>query len=381
MILGVLSLVLSPVVIWGRNLVLDTSRYVQTLEPLASNPGVQNSLIAAVDKQVDTHLDVQSLVGQALPAPAAKALSGPLQTAVEAFVNKVTTTFVQSAAFKQIWIQMNRVAHEQIVNLLTGKPLANGVIKSNSDTIVLDLGQVVQNVKSRLVAAGITVASSVPAVGAVIQVAHVKGLSGAQSLVRALDTIADWLPLIGIGLVGASIALARRRRRRLVASAVGLAGGMLVLGAALLAGRYVFLSQLPGTSFPRSTSAYIFDTLVRYLRLGIRLVFLAALIVGLVVWVTGGSTGAVRLRAWSARMWSAFGRGGRSGQFVGVIARHINVVRAVIVGGGLLVLLLLDGPSYGTVILVGAIVVVLLLVAGALRHRGEEVVPAGPKAA
>ena len=102
-VIGVLGLVLSPLAIWGRNLLLNTDRYVQTMAPLASNPGVQSALVAAVDRQVEANLDVSSLVGGVLPPKAAKALSGPLQNAVSGLINNIATNFVQSKAFATIW--------------------------------------------------------------------------------------------------------------------------------------------------------------------------------------------------------------------------------------------------------------------------------------
>ena len=61
---------------------LNTDRYVQTLAPLATDPGVQNALITAVDRQVQNNVDVGPLLDQNLPPKAAKALTGPVQGAV-----------------------------------------------------------------------------------------------------------------------------------------------------------------------------------------------------------------------------------------------------------------------------------------------------------
>ena len=70
-VLGVLSLVISPVAIWGRNLVLNTDHYVETVAPLVKNPGVQDVIVNQVDKQVQANLDVAAYVKQVLPPRAA----------------------------------------------------------------------------------------------------------------------------------------------------------------------------------------------------------------------------------------------------------------------------------------------------------------------
>jgi hypothetical protein len=147
LILSVICLVLTPVVIWGRNLLLNTDRYVQTVEPLASNPGVQNTVIAAVDAQFQGRLDLKSVLDPVLPPRAAQVLVPPLQSAADSLVNTVTTKFVQSDAFKTVWQTVNRVAHTQINYLLTGQRPKNAAVRvaSNGD-VTLDLSAVVVQV-------------------------------------------------------------------------------------------------------------------------------------------------------------------------------------------------------------------------------------------
>lgn len=230
-VLGVLCLTLAPVAIWGRNLILDTNHYVETVKPLSSNPGVQDAIVAQVDAQVEAHLDVAAYVKQVLPPRAATLLAPPIQSAVNGLVHTIATRVVQSKAFGTLWVTINRVAHQQVVSVLTGKKLAHGILVIRSGKIYLNLSQVVVEVKDRLVQAGITVAAKLPVVGATLEIAQVKGLESAQSGVRALNTLADWLPFIGLALVALGIWAARRHRRALIGSALGLCAGMIVLGA------------------------------------------------------------------------------------------------------------------------------------------------------
>ena len=129
LVLSVICLVLTPVVVWGRNLLLNTDRYVQTVEPLASNPGVQNTVIAAVDAQFQGRIDLKSVLDPVLPPRAAQVLVPPLQGAADSLVNTVTTKFVQSDAFKTVWQTVNRVAHTQINYLLTGQRPKNAAVQ------------------------------------------------------------------------------------------------------------------------------------------------------------------------------------------------------------------------------------------------------------
>jgi len=365
-VLGVLSLALSPVAIWGRNLVLNTDKYVQTLAPLASNPGVQDVVVAQVDKQVDTHLDVAAYLHQVLPPRAAKLLAAPIQSAVFGLVHTVAIKVVQSKAFGRLWVTINRVAHQEVVAILTGKKIAGGILVIRSGKIYLDLSQVVRTVRGRLVSAGIAVASKVPVVGSTLEIAKVKGLESAQSAVRALNSLADWLPWIGVALITGGAAVARRHRRAVIAAALGLGAGMVFLGVALVFMRNAYVSAVPADISTPGTSAYVFDTLVRFLRWGIRLVLAVALLVALGAWVGGASASAVAVRRGVSNWAHRLGQGLPVGPLTLFVARYANVLRVVIVALGATVLLLIN-PSAGTVILLAIIVVMLLLAVELLR--------------
>ena len=176
---------------------------MQTVDPLASNPGVQNTVIAAVDAQFQGHIDLKSVLDPVLPPRAAQVLVPPLQSAADALVNTVTTKFVQSDAFKKAWQTANRVAHTQINYLLTGKAPKNAALRvaSNGD-VTLDLSKVVEQVKTRLVDAGLTVAANVPVVGSTITVGNVAGLQHARSLTNFSEQGGELAAVGGCGAAG-----------------------------------------------------------------------------------------------------------------------------------------------------------------------------------
>jgi hypothetical protein len=366
-VFGVLCLTVAPVAIWGRNLVLDTDRYVETLTPVAGDPGVQQAVITAVDQQVENNLDVTALIGQVLPDRAAALLGAPLQSAVESLVTSVTTKFVQSDAFQTVWVTVNRTAHQQVVYLLTGKRPANAAIKLNDNgKLILDLAPIVDQVKQRLVAAGLTVAKNVPAVGATIELADAQGLVKARKGTRLLDTVADWLPWAGIASAGIGIAVARRRRRALISAALGLAVGMIVVGVAVIFGRGYYLDHVP-PQLPQDTASYLFDTLVRFLRLGLRLVLLMTLLVAFGAWISGSSRPARSVRHAVATGPRALGRRLNSGPVGPFVDRYATALRIAAVAAMVIVLLLIDDPTLGTVILLAVLAVVLLLLIELLR--------------
>jgi LPXTG-motif cell wall-anchored protein len=382
LVLSVICLVLTPVVVWSRNLILNTDRYVQTVEPLASNPGVQNTVIAAVDAQFQGRIDLKSVLDPVLPPRAAQVLVPPLQSAADALVNTVTTKFVQSDAFQTLWNGANRVAHTQINYLLTGNRPKNAALRvaANGD-VTLDLSAVVEQVKTRLVDAGLSVAAKVPVVGSTITVGNVAGLQHARSLTNLLNKVANWLPWVGLVLLVVGVLLSRRKRRALVASLLGLVVGLVLVGVGLLIGRGIYLDKISSPTLTRDTAQYIFDTVVRYLRLGIRLLALLALLVAFGVWVSGPGEVATRFRGFVVRWPREAGSRLNAGPVGPFVDRYATALRVLVIAVLGVILLLFDSPSLVTVIVLAVICVILLLIIEMLRasaHRARtDAVPEG----
>jgi hypothetical protein len=371
LVLGTLSITLAPVTIWGRNLVLNTDRYVDTLKPVASNPGVQNLVIKAIDNQAEANIDVKAIVSQTLP-PRAAVLEGPLQSAVNGLVNAVATRFVQSPAFETLWVQMNRVTHTQIVYLLTGKDSSNAALSlKDTGDIVLDLAPVVQQVKEQLVSAGLTVAQNIPVVGTTIVIGQAKGLASARKAVRALNTAADILPWLGLLSFAGAIIAAQRRRRMLIVSCFCTAGGMIFLGLALLIGRHIYLDKIPTSQLPRDTAQYLFDTLVRFLREGIRIVLALALLVAFIAWAFGPAKYAVALRKHTASAWRSTANAIEGSPVERFVTEHTNACRVGVIAAALIILLFFTTPSLLGVIILAIIAALLLFAIEGIRDKKQ----------
>jgi hypothetical protein len=90
--------------------------------------------------------------------------------------------------------------------------------------------------------------------------------------------------------------VSKDHRRALVAAALGVAAGMVVLALGLAVVRSVYLDAVPATVLPHDAAAVLYDTIVRFLRAGLRTVLVLALVVAAGALLSGQSVTAVRTR-------------------------------------------------------------------------------------
>ncbi len=373
-VLGLVAALLTPPAIWARDLVLDTERYTQTLAPVARDPGVQAAVVAEIDRQFAAHLDLAALAGQVLPGRVASILAAPLQKAANSFVHDTAADFVAGPRFAALWDAMNRVTHAELVRVLTGHPPRDGVVQIRRGILVIDLTPVVSAVRTRLVAAGLTVAAAVPVTGAVLRLAEVRTIEQARTAAKLLNSLAVWLPWIALGGMAGGVLAARRRRRTALVVSAGVAVAMALLFAGLAVGRHMVVGSVPADLLDHGAVTRLYDALVRYLRAGIRSLLVLALLVLAAVWATGPSAAALAARAAVARS----GRRMRAA-LAGVPPAYRRPVEAAVLAIAVLVLVLTTDPAPGLVI--GVLVVAALVVAALeLTRPGESAAPSSQAA-
>jgi len=110
--------------VWARRTLLDTDRYVATVDDLATQPAIQQALATEITAAVFDALDVEdrlsSVIGERLPE--LRFLAGPISTAIQGFVQEQVLKVVQSEAFITFWSEANRFVHEQALAVLRGSP-------------------------------------------------------------------------------------------------------------------------------------------------------------------------------------------------------------------------------------------------------------------
>jgi len=129
-------------------------------------------------------------------------------------------------------------------------------------------------------------------------------------------------------------------------------------------------------------AAAIFDTVVRFLRIALRTLFLVGLIVALGAFLVGPAQAAVRLRAALSHMIDRLRRGGvrrrlQDGPVGPWVHEHRTALRTGLVLLAGLVVIFLDRPSGGDILAVALTLVVLL---GAIEFLNQPRSPGGAAA-
>jgi hypothetical protein len=375
-VVGVLLVLTVPLAIstvvarWAHNEIGNTDRYVATVAPLANDPAIQQEMVDKVSAAIFSRFDVQAvtteaidaLEGQGLPPRAVAtldALTVPLVSGIQSFVNDQVTKIVQSDRFETAWIAANERAHTQLVAVLTGE--GTDTVSVDGGKVTLNIGPIIEQVKAALVNAGFGLADRIPSVSATFTILESENLANAQTGFSVLSTMAVVLPFLLLLVVGLAIGLARDRRRTLVIAALTIAGSMLVLGLSLNLFRPFYLNHVPPEVLSTPAAAAIFDAMVHFLRLALRIVVVAMLAIVLVAWLVGPTRSARGLRGFTAKSARAIGSttskaGGSAAEGVhtgaaGLFAReHLLPLRIGIAGVAVLLIAVPDGPSSGYVI-------------------------------
>ena len=307
LLLACLLAPLSVVSVWASTQISDTDQYVRTVAPLADDPGVQAAVAAEVTDAVLSRIDVEGVTQELLeslaaqpnvPPRVAQALPGlalPITNGVESFTRDQVENLLASDEFATLWVQVNRAAHAQVVRLLEGDP--EGVVTAQDDTVTLNLAPIIAQVKQDLVDRGFTLAENVPEVDRSFVLAQSDTVTQAQGVYRLLQAMGAWLPVVALALLTLGVLLAGDRRRALLRGALGVVGAVLLLGIALAVFRASYVESTPAGVLTPETAGEVFDTLVRFLRTGLRAVAVFGLILALVAFLSGPSSAARSTRA------------------------------------------------------------------------------------
>ena len=366
-VLAALLTVPAGIAFWGQRTLNDGQRYLATVGPLVDSPQVQEAISTKVIDAIEAQVDVEAILNDAFAGvitdrPRLQQLVGPLAGAVDGLIEREVREFVASDAFADVWVRVNTRAQQTLVRVLKGD--TSGAVSVQGEQVVLDVSDVIDQVKARLVARGLTVVQNIPIPETDKQIVLLDApqLKQARTIYAFANPLARWLIVVVAALYLAALLLARRRPRMTVIVGVLLAANALLVAFCLSVGRQLFIDKLANTDFGPA-SAIFYDTLLTYLERGWKVLLWLGLILVVTGWFTGPnrlgtaarSTGSGGLQTVGAAM--ADGPVGGAGRWVAANARWLRVVIGLL---GAVVLLWGNDLSVSRLLWSLALVVVLL---------------------
>jgi hypothetical protein len=382
-VLAALLLTPAAVAYWGQRTLNDTERYVATVGPLVESPEVQDVIATRVTDALEAQVDTEALVHRAFAGvidkrPRLEQLVGPLSAAINGLIEREVRSFIASDEFADFWARANTRAQEALHRVLTGD--GSGAISVQDDQIVLDVDEVIAQVKEHLVARGLTIVNNVPIPETDRQIVLVDSpeLKQLRTIYAFGNPIARWmLPVVGLLLLGALV-LARNRPRMAVVIGAVLAANALLIALMLSIGEQLFVNQLSGTAFGPASRIF-FDTLLTYLRRGQQVVLWLGLVIIVAGWFAGRNRYGTAVRTSLTGGLEGVGARLPDSQVGGVatwVATNLAWLRAVVIALGGVVLLWGNQATtsrlWWSVALTLLLLVVLQVLAGGRREARLE---------
>jgi hypothetical protein len=375
---------------WGQRTLTDTQRYIDTVGPLVSSPQVQQAIGDAAIQTFEQQVNVEAILDDAFSQvltdrPRLQRLVGPIASGVNSLIERQVREFIASDTFADLWVAAQTRAQQAFVRVMEGDN--TGAVSLQGNQLVLDIGDVLDQVKQRLIARGLTVLQNapIPDVNKQIVLMDAPQLAQARTIYAFSKPLAVWLlPTVAL-LYLLAFLLARRRPFMGAAIGASLAVNGLLTAFALTVGERLFVNAFSGTVLaPAST--VIYTQFVAYLVRGWQVFLWLGLILLAAGWFAGVTSSGAATRRWLSRELRTGGSrvGGLvpTGRWVGANAVWLRWVAVVI--GGVVLLWGLD-TSLSRLIWSTVLVVVLLalieLLAGAGTHQAAEPTESAPSPA
>lgn len=363
-LLFVLGFALVPVAglaVWSRNTLLDTDRYVETVAPLSDNQQVIDSVARRVTDAIFAQIDVEGELAANLP-PKLTFAAGPIADQIESTTNGLVVKALETDQFDTLWREVNRQASEALVAYVENEP--SEVVVISDGQLILEIGPILEAVKSRLLEQGVSIASKIPSTDASVplpvgDVSYLEDLKSGMRLLKALAFVLPWIA--ALCFLGA-VLLSRDRRRGIVVTGLLVAGAALLVGVSLALGRQAYLDAAVAGGADLGTAQAVFDTVVRFLRNGIRVIFFFGILLAFAAAVSGPSVWATKTRELTGSLFTKGGAktGWDTGAFGAFVAAHRKGLQLGAAGLFGVLVFLVDRPTPGTLLWLGIALLVVL---------------------
>jgi hypothetical protein len=253
------------------------------------DPAIQQATASYVAEQL---LDQDALAERAreiLP-DRVDALAPTLAGGVAELAERAALRALRSGAFQQLWEETNRLAHEQLVDLVEG----------DSDTaVIFDLRPMLGQVAERI-GLGPDVVDRLPEDRGRLVIIQGDKLETVRSVGSGLKTLAIVLVLLAMALFAGAAYVSRDRRRTLLQIGLGIiVAGMLILVLRRLVGAAIIESLTSGGAAEPAADATwnIGTSLLREIAAGVVFLGIIFIVCG---WLAGPGRRAIQARTWMA---------------------------------------------------------------------------------
>jgi hypothetical protein len=362
----------SVVAVYVRDEVLNTDTFVQTVAPLASDPTVRTAVARRLTDEIVRRSDLQGLATtladklEAQGAPARLSdLVQPLVSGVSSFLNNKINDLLATQRFEDAWRNINRIAHQGVVTVLTGQQ--GQLLSSQGNTVTLDLGELLSLVKQQLVSEGLTIFGKIPDVSITYPLIESRELPKVRTYTKLLNTAGTWLPWVALVLLLFGVLVAPNRRRGIVLAATLVAlVTALVLGG-VTAARTYYVDNLPPQITSPDAAAVVLSTILRFLIASLQTLLVASLILLVGALLAGPSAVAVGIRRLLNKGLDALAgylrRAGAWALSTGRVLRSAyHPVQIAVVLVGIVGLIIAHRPSIAAVLWTTVVVLLALIV-------------------
>ena len=288
-----LLLLISSLTVWVKRQALDTDSWVNVSGEMLANDEIRGQLSIYLVDSLFSSGEATTKIEEALP-PNQSALAPVIAGALREVAVRLANQLLQSPRIQNLWEEVNRVAHENLLAVLNGEDVRR--FQTENGEVVLDLSPLVQQLAARL-----GVSENLAPDAGKIKILSSGQLKNAQRSLKAIKALSVILVFVVLFLYGLAIYLARGHRRRILrASAVSfIVVGLLLLIIRRVAGNIVIESIVKTDSIrPAGHDAWLIATgLLRTVAIGIVVYGLVALIGA---WLAGPMRPAVAVRRWVA---------------------------------------------------------------------------------
>lgn len=299
--IGVLLAPVAVVGTWTKTQLESTEAFVNTFAPLASDPDVQNYIADQVVIAINDNVDIAGITssvftglqGLGLPDAANKALGllqAPATEGIKSLISQAVHNAVSSEAFSNAVTQALTLSHEQMLDILQGKP-GTAVVLGDNGSIGIATGPLIDSVKKSLVDRGFAFADAIPSVNTTIVVAQSDQLALLRPAYQLSVAVGNGLPWVALGFVLVGIIVAVNRKRSLFGASLALGVMFTSLAAGFGIGKLVFIASVTPKVMPADVAEILFDQLTIRMSAMAAAFAVLSFSIALVTWFLGLASG------------------------------------------------------------------------------------------